>query len=96
MDRGGFTRWQGDSGAQNEYHRRAERAPDSEAGTVTFELWRQPRSQAAGILTAVVATGFGLGFAVQQPVLGSMLGIVIGALIVTIILSRARPEPDMA
>ncbi|GAT07407.1 uncharacterized protein RMCN_0540 [Mycolicibacterium novocastrense] len=24
MDRGGFTRWQGDSGAQNEYHRRAE------------------------------------------------------------------------
>jgi hypothetical protein len=75
--------------------RRAENAPDSEAHTLRFELWRQPRAQAAGILTAVVATGFGVGFAVQQPVLGSMLGIVIGAVTVTIILSRAMPEPDM-
>jgi hypothetical protein len=76
--------------------RRAERTPDSEAGTVRFELWRQPRSQVAGILTAVVATGFGLGFAVQQPVLGSLLGMVIGALVVTLLLSRAKPEPEVA
>jgi hypothetical protein len=76
--------------------RRAERAPDSEADTMRFELWRQPRAQAAGIVTAVVATGFGLGFAVQQPVLGSLLGIGVGALVVTLILSRAKPEPEVA
>lgn len=73
--------------------RRAERAPDSEAGTVRFEFWRQPRAQAAGILTAIVATGFGVGFAIQQPILGSALGVVIGAVIVTFIIFRAMPEP---
>lgn len=69
--------------------RRAERVPDSEAGTVRFELWRQPRATAAGILTAVVATGFGLGFAIGQPIIGSALGIVVGGAIVYLSISRA-------
>lgn len=69
--------------------RRAERAPDSETGTVRFELWRQPRTMAAGILTAVVATGFGLGFAIGQPIIGSALGIVVGGAIVYLSISRA-------
>ena len=70
--------------------RRAEKTPDSEVGTVRFELWRQPRASAAGMLTAVVATGFGLGFAIQQPILGSLLGILVGALIVYFIISRTN------
>ena len=69
--------------------RRAERAPDSEAGTAGFELWRQPRATAAGIVTAIVATGFGIGFAIERPFLGSALGIVVSAIVVYFIISRA-------
>ena len=47
---------------------------------------------AAGVLTAIVATGFGVGFAIGQPYLGSVLGIVIGAVVVYFILSRAAVE----
>lgn len=68
--------------------RRADRAPGSETGTARFEFWRGPRASAAGISTAVVATGFGLGFAVQQPLLGSILGIIAAVLVVYLILSR--------
>ena len=70
--------------------RRAEKNPDSEAGTAPFALWREPRASAAGILTAIVATGFGVGFAIQQPILGSLLGIMIGAGTVYFIISRAN------
>ncbi len=66
--------------------RRADRLPGSEAGTAVFEIWREPRARAAGFLTAIVATGFGLGFAFQQPFVGSALGIVSGALVVWILL----------
>lgn len=69
--------------------RRAEQAPDSEVGQPSFDLWRGPRDRAAGVLTAIVATGFGVGFAIGQPYLGSVLGIVIGAVVVYFILSRA-------
>lgn len=69
--------------------RRAERAPDSETGTVLFDLWRQPRTTAAGIVTAIVATGFGIGFAIERPILGSALGIFVSAIVVYFILSRA-------
>lgn len=69
--------------------RRAERAPDSEAGTVLFDLWRQPRTTAAGIVTAIVATGFGIGFAIERPILGSALGIIVRAIVVYFIISRA-------
>jgi 4-amino-4-deoxy-L-arabinose transferase-like glycosyltransferase len=73
--------------------RRAERAPDSEANTAPFEIWRGPRAQAAGIMTGVVATGFGIGFAVNQPFLGSALGIILGAVLVALFISRAPSEP---
>ncbi len=72
--------------------RRAERMPGSEAGTASFELWREPRARAAGILTGIVATGFGLGFALQQPLLGSALGIAVGAAVVFRIISRAPAQ----
>jgi 4-amino-4-deoxy-L-arabinose transferase-like glycosyltransferase len=72
--------------------RRAERTPDSEAHTASFEVWRGPRAQAAGMMTGVVATGFGVGFAVNQPFLGSTLGIILGAALVALIISRAPSE----
>jgi hypothetical protein len=72
--------------------RRADRAPDSEAGTATFEKWREPRGLAAGVLTGILATGYGLGFAIQQPILGSALGIIVGVAVVALIISRAPDE----
>jgi 4-amino-4-deoxy-L-arabinose transferase-like glycosyltransferase len=72
--------------------RRAERAPDSEAHTASFELWRGPRAQAAGFMTGVVATGFGVGFAVNHPFLGSVLGVLLGAALVALIISRAPSD----
>jgi hypothetical protein len=68
--------------------RRAERASGSDAGTAAFEIWRAPRAQAAGYVTGIVATGFGLGFAIQQPVLGSTLGIIIAAAVAFLIIRR--------
>jgi hypothetical protein len=76
--------------------RRVDRAPGSEAGTLAFDLWRAPRAQAAGVVTAVVATGYALGFAVRQPVLGSLLGIIAAAIIIVFILSRAPSDPAAA
>jgi tryptophan synthase alpha subunit len=43
-------------------------------------------------MTGVVATGFGIGFAVNQPFLGSALGIVVGSALVALIISRAPSE----
>lgn len=59
--------------------RRAERSPDSEADTARFEAWRAPRVQAAGLMTVSVATGFGVGFSAGWPVIGTGVGIVVGA-----------------
>lgn len=69
--------------------RRAERAPHSEVGQPSFERWRGPRDMAAGVLTGIVASGFGIGFAMGQPLVGSLLGIIAGAAAVYFILSRA-------
>src|SRR5215208_4372211 len=41
--------------------RRAERSHDSEASAPTFERWRRPRVQAAGLMSACVGAGFGVG-----------------------------------
>ena len=64
--------------------RSAERQPVSEARATTFAEWRAPRIQAAGWMTAGVATGFGIGFGLDQPVLGTALGIVAGAVLVVV------------
>lgn len=72
--------------------RRAERAANSEVGQPSFERWRGPRDMAAGALTGIAASGFGIGFAIGQPVAGSLLGIVVGAAVVYFILARAGGE----
>jgi hypothetical protein len=51
--------------------RRAERSPDSEAHTPGFNTWRRPRIQAAGLVTGSVAAGFSVGYANDQPVIGT-------------------------
>jgi hypothetical protein len=76
--------------------RRADRAPGSEAGTLEFAIWRAPRTQAAGNATAIVATGFGAGFAIGQPVLGSALGVIAAVIVIVFILSRAPSDPAIA
>lgn len=69
--------------------RKAEAKPGSETGNTEFDQWRQPFGMAAGIVTAVVATGFGLGFAIGQPTLLTMLAIIISLLLLVVILHRS-------
>jgi hypothetical protein len=69
--------------------RRAEKLPGSEAGKRSFAIWRAPREMAAGVLTGIVATGMGVGFAMEHAFVGSALAIVLGVLVVYFILSRA-------
>jgi 4-amino-4-deoxy-L-arabinose transferase-like glycosyltransferase len=68
--------------------RRAERSPDSEAHTSEFDIWRRPRIQAAGLMTGSVAAGFGVGFATDQPVIGTVIGTLIGTGLATFVISR--------
>jgi len=69
--------------------RRSEAGPDSEAGTIEFDRWRQPLGLVAGISTGIVATGFGLGFAIGQPTLLTMIAIIISLLLLVVILHRS-------
>jgi len=72
--------------------RRAEYSPDSEVRMTEFEIWRQPRLQAAGWMTACAAGGFGIGFALDQPLYPTLFGIVVGLVIVWLVISRAPLE----
>jgi hypothetical protein len=67
--------------------RRAEAAPDSETRASEFGRWRVPLAQASGPVTACVSTAFGLGFALDRPVLTTLVGTVI-AFVVTIAFLR--------
>ena len=68
--------------------RRAERKPDSEAGLPGFEEWRTPRIQSAWWVVIGVYAGFGVGFAIGQPVIATLLGFVAGAILAVISLRR--------
>jgi 4-amino-4-deoxy-L-arabinose transferase-like glycosyltransferase len=70
--------------------RRLERAPGSEVDQPAFGQWHRPRAQAAGAVTGAVATGFGLGFAVNQPIVGTLLGMLGGVILTLVILVRAQ------
>jgi 4-amino-4-deoxy-L-arabinose transferase-like glycosyltransferase len=80
--------------------RRAERSPASEAQTPGFDRWREPRIRAAGLMTGSVAAGFGGGFAIDLPVLGTLVGTVVGAGLAALVVAHAsagisarRPDP---
>jgi len=74
--------------------RRAERSPDSEAHTSEFDIWRRPRIQAAGLMTGSVAAGFGIGFATDQPVIGTVIGTLVGAGLATFVIPGAGSKPQ--
>ena len=69
--------------------RRAEAKPDSEAHTSEFDQWRAPLGGAAGIVTALIATAFGLGFGIGKPVLITLSGILLSFAVLLIILLRS-------
>ena len=80
--------------------RRAERSPDSQAHTAGFDRWRGPRIRAAGMMTGTVAAGFGGGFAIDLPAIGTLVGTLVGAGLAAFVLARAsagisarRPDP---
>jgi 4-amino-4-deoxy-L-arabinose transferase-like glycosyltransferase len=69
--------------------RRAERSPDSETQTPGFEQWRGPRIRAAGMMTGSVAAGFGGGFAIDLPAIGTLVGTLVGAGLAALVVARA-------
>jgi hypothetical protein len=52
--------------------------------------WRSPHLQAVGWMTGMVASGFGVGFAIELPVLGTAVGLALGALLMFLTLRRSR------
>ena len=69
--------------------RRAEASPQSEAGTVEFERWRKLLLQASVPLTMAIATAYGVGFAVDQPILVTLVGLLVAAALLAFVLFRS-------
>ena len=69
--------------------RQAEASPQSEAGTVEFERWRKPLLQASAPVTMAIATAYGVGFAVGQPFVVTLAGVLVAAAIVAVVLIRS-------
>lgn len=72
--------------------RRIERSPQSGANSPQYDAWRGPRMLGAGLMTASVATGFGIGFAFNQVLFGTLVGVIVGGILVAYVLFRA-PNP---
>jgi hypothetical protein len=69
--------------------RREEAKPYSETGSIEFEQWLQAFGFVAGMVTAIVAMGFGLGFAIGQPVLLTGIGILVSIVVLVIAVIRS-------
>ncbi len=69
--------------------RRAERSPDSEAGTAAFERWRAPLLQASAPVTIVIAMAYGIGFALGQLLPATLVGVLVSAGILAVFLTRS-------
>ena len=69
--------------------RRAERSPRSEAHTSGFDRWRGPRERAAAVMTGSVAAGFGGGYAIDLPAIGTLIGTLVGAALATFVVARS-------
>ncbi|MGD2079394.1 MAG: hypothetical protein PVH18_13505 [Chloroflexota bacterium] len=72
--------------------RRAEHSPDSEVTTLAFAHWHSTRAQAAGWLTGLAATGFGVGYATNLLIPMTIAGVVAGCLMVTVLVRRERAD----
>ncbi len=69
--------------------RHAEAGPNAEAGTEAFDRWRVPLLQISGPLAIVISTGYGVGFALDQLGLLTLLGAAVGIGIVIYALVRS-------
>lgn len=70
--------------------RRAEPVPEA----LSFDRWRMPVVGAAGTVTAVVGTGFAIGFSIDLVVLSTLLAAVLAAGIVAWSATARRPGAD--
>jgi hypothetical protein len=52
--------------------------------------WRDPHLQAAGWLTGLASSGFGIGFALDIPLLATLLGALCGSAAAWLTVTRAR------
>jgi 4-amino-4-deoxy-L-arabinose transferase-like glycosyltransferase len=69
--------------------RRVEASHRSEAWTVEFERWRRPLLQASAPVTMAIATAYGVGFAVGQPLLLTLVGVLVSAVILAFVLIQS-------
>ncbi len=69
--------------------RRAEASPQSEAGTADFDRWRMPLLQASAPVVIAISTGYGVGFALGQPLLLSLVGVLVGVAILAFVVVRS-------
>ena len=68
--------------------RRAD-TPSPESGPEGgFSRWQIRQARAVGWMTAMVSTGFGVGFSTGELLLGTALGLLAGSMIVWILLTR--------
>lgn len=74
--------------------RRAERPLNSEGHTSAFDTWRGPRIMAAALTTVSVAAGFSVGFAIDQPEIGTLFGILLGAGLAALVIARSSPRRE--
>ncbi len=71
--------------------RRGENAPGTEIGTAAFDNWRIALNQATAPVTVLISTAFGIGFAIDNPWLITLIGVVIATAVLMFILARS-PE----
>jgi len=69
--------------------RRAEANPQAEVGTIEFDRWRMPLVQSSAPLAISISVAYGLGYALGQPWVLTLLGGAIGVGIVTFVLVRS-------
>jgi hypothetical protein len=72
--------------------RRTERGPAPENATPTYSLWRSRTASIAGAATGVVSAGYGGGFALGQPVIGTLVGAVFAVGFVAATVTRMRRQ----
>jgi hypothetical protein len=66
------------------------RLKKSSKGEDDLGNWHKSHAEAVGLMTALVSLGFGIGFAIESPVFGSLIGMIIGSGLVYIRIKRSR------
>ena len=54
--------------------------PDTRTG---FDVWQQGHAQLSGWLAVIVTAGFGIGYGFDRPLLGTAIGLLVGATVAT-------------